>query len=342
MINKKDVTIYDIASKLNLSSSTVSRALRNSPSISKKTISKIKKTADEMGYRPNTLAASLRGNKSNSIGILVPTVKQPFLSSLISGIEVIAQKAGYNVIIAQSHDSYEDEVALTKALYGSRVSGIICSLAMHTKKTAHFQKFIDKKIPLVFVDRIPKDNIASRVMIDNYAAGRKATMHLISQGCNRIAYLAAGSDYSIFNERKKGYLNALKEANLPIEEDLIVKLDDVTYEDAIKATNKLLDLKNPPDAIFAPADILGVGVIKSAKIRGIKIPEELAIIGFNDDPIASIVDPELSTVYHPSVKMGEISASKILEYLKKPKSEDFMDISLLNTDVIVRASSKRK
>ncbi len=342
MTNKKDVTIYDIAKELNLSTSTISRALRNNPSISKKTINKIKKTAKDMGYRPNTLAASLRGNKSNSIGILVPTVTQPFLSSLISGIEIVAQKAGYNVIIAQSHDSYEDEVALTKALYGSRVSGIICSLAMHTKKTTHFQKFIDKKIPLVFVDRIPKDITASQVMIDNFAAGHKATSHLISQGCTRIAYLAAGSEHGIFNERKKGYINALKEANLPVDEELIIKLKGVTHDYAIEATNKLLDLKNPPDGIFAPTDNLGVGAIKCANKRGIKIPEELAIIGFNDDPIASIIDPELSTVYHPSVKMGEISASKVLEYLEKPKGQELMEITLLNTEIIARKSSIRK
>lgn len=337
-----EVTIYDIAAKLNLATSTISRALKDHHSISKKTIEKVKKTAKEMGYQPNNLAASLRSKKTKTIGVLLPTVTQPFLSSLISGIEMACQKAGYNVVIMQSHDSYEQEVSLAQSLYNNRVSGIICSLAMGTQDTSHFQIFLDSNTPLVFVDRVPKNLSTFRVVIDNYAAGYKATKHLISQGCTRIAHLTAGSEFSIYFERKKGYLDALKDANIQIDENLIIKLKTITYEEAENATNKLLDMKNPPDGIFTPGDILGVSAIQCAKKRGVNVPEELAVIGFNNDPISYIIDPNLSTITHPAEKMGQASAEIILKHLKFPKkSEEAKEITFLNTEVLVRESSKR-
>jgi len=295
MTNNKDVTIYDIAEKLNLSSSTISRALKNNPSISKKTIKKIQKAAEEMGYRPNILAASLRGNKSKTIGVLVSRIDRPFISSLISGIEKTAQNAGYSIIITQSHDLYEDEVNLAKTLYSSRVSGIICSLAMETKGTAHFKQFMDKEIPLVFVDRVPKDFSTHRVMIDNYTAGYKATKHLIEQGCKRIAHFAGSQHRNIYKERKRGFIDALKENDLPVD-------DTLSYDEGAKITKQVLSLKNPPDGIFSSNDTAALGAIKIAKKMKVKIPEELAIIGFNDDPMALMVDPELSSVTHPAKK----------------------------------------
>lgn len=342
MEENKDITIYDIAEKLNLATSTISRALKDHPSISDKTIKKVKKTAEEMGYVPNTLAAGLRGNKTNTIGVLIPTVTQPFLSSLISGIEITAQKSGYNVIIMQSHDSYEEEVSMAKSLYSSRVSGVISSLAMETRDTSHFQQFVSNNIPLVFVDRVPKDFNTFRVIIDNYAAGYKATKHLIEQGCTRIAHLTAGSEFgNLYSERKRGYIDALKDNNLPLIEELIVNLKTVTYEEGAKASNKLFDLPNPPDGIFASGDIIAVSAIQSAKKRGIKIPEELAIIGFNNDPISQIIDPNLSTITHPAAKMGKASAEIILKNIKSNKKDEVKEITFLNTEVLVRESSKR-
>lgn len=337
-----EVTIYHIAAKLGLASSTISRALRDHHSISKKTIEKVKKTAKEMGYRPNNLAASMRSKKTKTLGVLVPTITQPFLSSLISGIEITAQKAGYYVVIMQSHDSYEEEIKMTKSLYDSRVSGIICSLAMGTIDTNHFNIFIKNQVPLVFVDRVPKKINAYRIVIDNYAAGFKATEHLISQGCVRIAHLTAGSEFSIYHERKKGYLDALKEANLPVDEELIIKVNAITYDEAEAACNKLFDLKERPDGIFAPGDIMGVSAIQSAKKRGIKVPEELAIIGFNNDQISRIIDPNLSTITHPAAKMGQASAEIIIKNLKSSFEDEVKEITFLNTNVLVRESSNRK
>lgn len=343
MEENKDVTIYDIAERLKLATSTISRALKDHPSISEKTIKKVKMVAEEMGYVPNSLAAGLRGNKTQTIGVLIPTVTQPFLSSLISGIEITAQKSGYNVIIMQSNDSYEAEVSMAKSLYSSRVSGVICSLAMKTTDTSHFQQFVANNIPLVFVDRVPKNFNTFRVIIDNYSAGYKATKHLIEQGCTRIAHLTAGSEFgNLYSERRRGYIDALKEHNLPVDEELIVDLKSVTYKDGVKASNKLLDLSPIPDGIFASGDIIAVSAVQTAKKRGLKIPQDIAVIGFNNDPISEIIDPNISTISHPASKMGKASAEIILKNIKSTKKKDEVkEITFLNTEVLVRESSKR-
>lgn len=342
MTNKKDITIYDIARKLNLSTSTVSRALKNHSSISKKTTQRVSDTAKKMGYRPNTLAASFRSNKTKTIGVLISRINRPFMASLISGIEETAQNSGYNVIIAQSHDSYKDEVDMAQALYNSRVSGIICSLAMETTKTDHFQQFIDMGIPLVFVDRVPKGFNTYRVMIDNYSAGYRATEHLIEQGCKRIAHIAGLKFRNIYYERERGYRDALKKHDLPIDEDLIVHVNTMSYDEGEKAVNELLNLENPPDGIFSSNDTTAVSAIQVAKSKGIRVPADLAIIGFNNEPISRIIDPGLSSISHPAFEMGKTSSKKILKHLKNSKKDSITEITFLNTEVIVRGSSKRK
>lgn len=340
MANNRDITIYDIANELNLSSSTVSRALKNHRSISKKTIKRVNDMANKMGYTPNELASSLRNNKTKTIGVLISRINRPFMSSLISGIEETAQKAGYNVIITQSHDSYKDEVNMAQALYNSRVSGIICSLAMETTKTSHFDQFMEKDIPLVFVDRVPKDFDTYRVMIDNYSAGYKATNHLIEMGAKRIAHIGGLKFRNIYKERERGYRDALKEHNLPIDEDLIQHVKTMSYDEGEKATNKLLEMDNPPDGIFSSNDTTGVAAIQVAKQRGLIIPDELKIIGFNNDPLSQIIDPGLSTISHPAYEMGKTSSKKILKHLKKSDKKSITEITFLNTEIIVRGSTK--
>lgn len=340
---KKHVTIYDIATRLNLAASTISRALKDHHSISLKTIKEVKITAEEMGFVPNTMAVGLRKNSTKTIGVLIPTVTQPFLSSIINGIEITAQESGYSVIIMQSNDSYLEEVNKAKSLYSNRVDGIICSLGMETKDFSHFKQFTNNEIPLVFVDRVPKDCNTFRVVIDNFSAGYKATKHLIDQGCVRIAHLTAESEFgNLFSERKRGYIEALKDYNLPIDENLIVHLKSFTYKDGVKACNKLFALETIPDGLFAPGDIIAVSAIQTAKKKGIKVPDELAIIGFNNDPISKIIEPNLSTITHPGEKMGKTAAAIIIRTLNSFKDEDFSQITLLNTEVCVRASSNKK
>lgn len=342
MEEHRHVTIYDIAERLNLATSTISRALKDHHSISEKTIKKVKKTAEEMGFVPNTLAAGLRGNKSKTIGVLIPTITQPFLSSLISGIEITARKSDYSVIIMQSHDSYDEEVKMAKSLYSSRVSGVICSLAMETRDTAHFEQFSNNNIPLVFVDRVPKGFNTFRVVIDNYTAGYKATKHLIEQGCTRIAHMTAGAEFgNLYTERKRGYVDALIEHGLPVVDELIVNLKAMTYDDGVKACLKLFGLKTPPDGLFAPGDILAVSAVQTAKKKGIRVPQDFAVIGFNNDPISEIIEPNISTITHPAEKMGKAAANIVIDTIKSSKEEEAKEIAFLNTEVLIRESSRK-
>ena len=338
---KKEVTIYDLAKELNLSTSTISRALKGHRSISEKTTLEVKKCAKRMGYRPNSLAASLRNNKSKTIGIMISRINRPFVSSLITGIEESARNAGYNVIISQSNDIYNNEVSNTKALYDSRISGLVVSLAMETKKLNHFQQFLDSGIPVVFVDRVPEKLEAYRVIIDNYSAGYKATQHLIEQGCKRIAHFAGAQHLNVYHDRKRGYLDALIDNKIPIDKKLIKNFSSLSFEEGEKAANKLLDMPNPPDGLFSANDTAAVSAIMCAKKRGLKIPEDLAIIGFNDDPLASIVQPALSTIFHPAIEMGKISAEKILEHLQNFK-KNTAQLTVLDTELIIRDSSNRQ
>lgn len=342
MKKKKEVTIYDLAKELNYSPSTISRALNNHKSISKKATRDIQKVAKKLGYRPNSIAASLRNNKSKTIGIMISRINRPFVSSLISGVEEVARKAGYNVIISQSSDNYENEVSNTRALYESRVAGLIVSLGMETTNTDHFKIFAEKNIPIVFVDRVPVEFNSYRVIIDNYSAGFRATQHLIDQGCKRIAHFAGAQHLNVYNLRKKGYLDALEKNGLKVDEDLIFDLKTMSLEEGRAATEQLLKIKDPVDGLFSSNDTAAVSAILCAKENGIRIPEDLAIIGFNDDPMASIVEPALSTMSHPAILMGEISAQKILEHSEGNLNSGISEITVLDTEVIIRRSSNRK
>ncbi|RXG32392.1 LacI family DNA-binding transcriptional regulator [Leeuwenhoekiella marinoflava] len=342
MKKKNTLTIYDLARELNYSTSTISRALKNHKSISKKTAQLIQRAAEERGYRPNSLAASLRSNNSKTIGVSISNISRPFVSDMISGIETSAREKGYNVIISQSHDSYDNEVSNAKALYDSRVCGIIASLSMQTENTDHFNQFKDQGIPVVFVDRVPNNFQSYHVIIDNYTSAYIATEHLIEQGCKRIAHFAGSQHLNVYSQRKKGFIEALKHHDLEIDERLIVDMKTLSFEEGAQVTAELFKLNNPPDGIFSSNDTAAVSAILYLKKQGIRIPDDVAVIGFNDDPISSIVEPALSTIYHPAQKMGELSTRRILEHLEKEDGMHTTEISVLETHVISRASSVRK
>ena len=343
MNKKKSFTIYDLARKLNYSPSTISRALKNHHSISEKTIEIVKKAAEEEGYRPNILAASLRSNQSKTIGVLVTRINRPFISSLISGIENAASKEGYNILISQSNDVYKNEVTSAKALFDSRVCGIIASLGMETESINHFKQFSKMNIPVVFVDRVPADFKSYTVVIDNYTAAFNANTHLIEQGCKRIAHFAGAQHLNVYRDRKKGYVDALVKNGLTVDDSLIITMKSLSAEEGEAATEQLMQITNPPDGIFCSNDTTAVSAILTLKKMGIKIPEEVAVIGFNDDPISSIVEPALSTVSHPAMEMGELCTQRILQHvLKKEGTPKIAERSVLDTHLIIRASSNRK
>lgn len=339
---KKGLTIYDLAEELKLSPSTVSRALNDHHSIGNKTKKAVKKLAKERGYRPNTIASSLRTNRSNTIGILVSWINRPFISSLISGIEKEARAKGYQAIISQSHDSTELEIDNLQALYDSRISALIVSLAMETIDYSHFDLFKDSGIPVVFVDRIPDMLNISKVQINNFNAALEATEHLIEQGCKRIAHFGGARHQSIYKDRMLGYVAALKKNNLEVDESIILNANSLSEEEGTRLTEQVLDMPNPPDGIFCANDKAAVSAIQCAKKRGIKIPEELAIIGFNNDPICEIIDPPLSSVHHPAQEMGKAAVQKALSMIEGNGEIKANNRVILDTHLVIRASSKRK
>lgn len=342
MTNKKEVTIYDLARELNVSPTTVSRALKDHFSIGKETTKAVKKRAKELGYQPNSIASNLRRNKTNTIGVIISWINRPFISSLISGIEEVANQAGYNVIISQSCDSYEKEVANAKTLLANRVDGLIVSLAMETEKFDHFKFFQKKDIPVVFVDRVANEIETDRVVIDNFAAGFKATEHLISMGCNRIAHFAGSQLRNVYKERQEGYIEALKSNKLPVNEELIL-YSNLSMEEGTRCAKHLMNLANPPDAIFSANDTAAVSAIQYAKQAGIRIPDDLSVVGFNNDPISSIIDPSLTTIIHPAFDMGRIAAQQALKH-KDVKNKDIVESEtiVLKTSLLLRKSSLRE
>lgn len=341
---KKDLTIYDLAQELNVSPSTVSRALNDHASIGKKTKKAVQQLAKDRGYRPNTLASSLRANRSNTIGIMVSWINRPFISSLIAGIEAAARQAGYHVIISQSHDSTEMEVENLRALYNSRISALIVSLAMETTDYDHFEPFTNNGIPVVFVDRIPILKGVQKVQINNFKAAFEATEHLIEQGCRRIAHFGGAPHQSVYEDRRLGYLAALKTNDLEVDESLILEANTLSAEEGFRLSEQVMGLANPPDGIFCANDTAAVSAIQFAKSHGIRIPEDLAVIGFNNDPICQIIDPPLSSVHHPAVEMGKSAIDRALHMLDDNLSGQKSSTTrvILDTHVVVRASSDRK
>jgi LacI family transcriptional regulator len=214
---------------------------------------------------------------------------------------------------------------------------------METVKMDHFKQFVDHNIPLVFVDRVPVDFNTYCVMIDNYHAAFMATSHLIEQGCKRIAHYCGAQHRYIYSERKRGYIDALKKYGLEIDEELIRYSSSLSYEEGEAITKELLKMKNPPDGIFSTNDTAAVAAIKCAIDMGVSIPEELAVIGFNDDPLASIISPGLSSVTHPAIKMGEASAQIVINHInnKQLVKTDRKEKTFLNTKIVVRESSKK-
>lgn len=339
---KKDVTIYDLAQELNVSPSTVSRALNDHFSIGKETKKAVRELAKRRGYRPNTIASSLRTNRSFTIGVLVSWINRPFISSLISGVEKSAREAGYHVIISQSYDNPELEKEILQALYDSRVSALIVSLAMGTQVYDQFDLFTNNGIPVVFVDRIPLLGGIHKVHINNFNAGFEATEHLIQQGCRRIAHFGGARHQSIYEDRRLGYIAALKKNNIEVDESLIIQFESLSAEEGTRLTEQVLAMEQRPDGIFCANDTAAVSAIQCAKEKGIAIPQELAIIGFNDDPICQIIDPPLSSIHHPAVEMGQMAFQQTLGMMGGKIGTETASSVTLDTHVVVRASSNRK
>jgi len=338
---KPSVTLKDLARELNLSLSTVSRALQNNESISKKTRKKVLAGAEQLGYFPNSMASSLRRSKSNLIGIIVPRISIYFHSRVISGIEEVAFKNGYNIVICQSNDSYEREVANTQALLANRVGGVIACQALETENNLHFLRFSKFNTPLVFFDRVCQDFACNKVVIDDFAAAYKATQHLINIGCKRIAHVAGYQGTSIFKARLEGYNAALRDNNAICLDDYVKEIKNLNYSEGYQCSGKLFTLKSPPDGIFCANDDTAVGIIQGAKAIGIKVPEDCAVVGFSNYPVSTIVEPSLTTIDDRAIEMGQAAAKLLIQQIEDKNDFVSSQTIMIETDLIIRESTRR-
>lgn len=336
---KAEPTIHDIARILNISASTVSRALNDNPRISLQTKEKIKATALSLGYRPNSLASNLRNKRSNTIGIVVPLINRHFFSSVISGAEAVAFKAGYNVVISQSNDLADKEIKIVQSMFSNRVDGLIISIAMHSKTFDHLKIFRKKNIPLVFFDRVVNNIEADKIVIDDFQGGFQVTQHLINQGYTRIAHITGPQNLAIYTDRKNGYIEALRKNGIQFDEKLVIE-NTLTSDVAELAAQNLLELPYPPDAIFCGNDTTALTVMIYLRDKGIKIPQEMGIVGFSNEPFSKVVSPSISTIAQPGFEIGQKAAELIISQIEA-KERTYQTI-ILPTELIIRESSNRQ
>ena len=338
---KKEVTIYDIAEKLKLSPSTVSRGLRNHPAIRMKTITRIKEMARAMNYQQNTFASNLRNNRSNTIGVILPSFESVFLSSVVSSIERVVRSKGYNLLVSQSQDSTQLEKENLLTHFNSRVEGLLINLTPETSDITHLDLFLKKGIPVVLFDRVKSQTGSgcTTVSIDNRQAGYDVTSHLISQGCKRIVYLGANTTCPVFGERAKGYRQALTEHGLECDPELVIE-EHLNTDTGSRVVDRVLKMKNRPDGIFAGNDMAAASLMFELRNRGVAIPGDIAIAGFNDTFLSRIVEPSLTTVNYPGEEMGRIAASSLMEILDHESHVVIQNI-MLRHELIIRNSSLR-
>jgi LacI family transcriptional regulator len=336
------ITIKDIALRLNISVSTVSRALRNHPDISAETKKKVIETANELDYHPNAIAQSLKRNRSNLIGVIVPQVKHDFFATVMSGIADVAYNAGYAVMIFQSNETYEREVLNVRAAMAQRVAGFLVSISRATENYDHFLQLIEKDIPIVFFDRGCDEVPVSQVVVDDQDGAFKLVSHLIECGYRRIAHIAGPEYLSIARQRMRGYQDALKKAGIPYDESLVVR-GGLNEEDGQNGFDRLISgNKQRPDAIFAVTDPVAVGVFHRLREQHYRIPEDIALAGFSDSNIASLLDPPLTSVRQPTYEIGR-EAMKVLHDLIQDKNRIYqLKKYVLKTELIIRASTLKE
>lgn len=340
MQTDKDITIYDIAAELNISAATVSRGLNNHPAISSKTKKRINDIAVVMGYRSNKFASNLRSKRTNTIGVIIPRMNSNFMSAVLAGMEKVANEASYNLIISQSLESAQKEVMNVKTMFNNRVDGLMISLSFDTSDVSHFDILLKKGVPLLFFDRVMEHPQCTSIVIDNKKAGYQATKHLIEQGCKNIIHITGQLRRNVYADRLSGYRSALDEFGIKFNESniWITTLDE---QSGIDAAEKIMEMEHRPDGVFAANDTCAVSCMSVLKNSGIRIPEDIAFIGFNNDPISRVIEPNLSTINYPGFEMGEIAASKIISHLRSTENINLTNSIILRSELIVRASSQK-
>ena len=339
-MNDKTIKLKDIARILSVSESTVSRALRDHPRISLATREKVKTLAEQLDYMPNQVARNLQNRHMNAIGVVVPKLSYYLYAQAISGMEEVAEQLGYNIIICQTNESATREQAIVQELLSTRIAGFIISLSSATVDFEHFAKIKRRKVPLVFFNRECEDIHTDRVIIDNFGVAHQAVEHLINSGCKRIAYFGGPMEVQISNRRLEGYTAALTAHHFPLVPEYIVHTE-FNPESAYQAADHLLRLPNPPDAILAFSDQFAYTLYRRARELGITIPEDLSLIGFNNEPATALLLPALSTIDQPAYAMGKTAAEILFQQIKHPNDYYRAQTKVLQSRLLLRGSTRR-
>ena len=339
MVNKKKTTIKDIASVLNISPAAVSKALHNDSRISAKTKEAVKKVAKDLNYQPNHLASALRKGKSNLVGVIVPKTNSNFFSSVLQNIEEVLNKEGYNIIITQSNESYKKECNNIDTLLFTQVDGIIASMANETTDLDYYEKIKSKGIPLILFDRGENDLNVDYIGINDYDSSHMIVEHLIKQGCKRIAHIGGFRRTRIFNNRIRGYADAIKKHNLPLDEELLLE-SSLTIEDGREKMLQLLALKNRPDAVYAASDYAALGALQVLNEQQINVPNSIALVGFGNEPFTSMVTPTITSINQHSGEIGRQAALTFLKHAKQTVVNQSLNKIILDAELIIRDSSR--
>jgi DNA-binding LacI/PurR family transcriptional regulator len=331
-------TLKDLANRLGISPSTVSKALNNHPEISEATKNAVHKLAKELNYHPNAIALSLKHSRSNIIGLIIPELTHYFFSTVISGIEDVAYDANFNVMLCQSNELYFREVKNTETLLASRIDGLLVSVSKDTKDYSHFKHVLDSNIPIVFFDRIVDEIETDRVIADDYKSSYKAVEHLIKLGKRRIAHLGTNPEINIGKNRLNGYRDALRDNNIQIDERLIVRCDE--YESARLIVKRLIYELSPPDSFFAVNDLTAIGTLQTIQECGYKVPDDFAVVGFSNSHYSSMTTPQITTVEQNGYKMGKVAARLLIDRILR--HDDYPSITHeIETSLIIRGSTQK-
>jgi len=337
----KEITIYDIAKALGVSASSVSRAISNSSKVSKETRRKVLAAAEAMGYRVNNFARNLRKDNNNKlIGVIFHKLNSQFTINALYSIEKVARDAGYDIIICHSGESYQQEIINAENLFQRRVDGLIAGLSSDVENNDHFNKFIDNDIPVVFFDRVKEDFFGVKVVLDNFDAAYRATTHLIEQGCKRIVHIAGKQTSSVYIDRLKGYQQALRDNNIPYRKDLVL-MHGVDAAAAPLLAAAILSMSPQPDGVFAVNDLCAVLCMKILIKAKIKIPQDMAFVGFNNDPIGTIIEPELTTINYTGAEIGRVVAENLVEEITNKLNGKNNFTVKLKPELIIRDSSRK-
>lgn len=336
---KPKITIKIIAKELGVSTSTVSKALRDSHEISQETKDRIKAYANYYNYRPNNLALQLRNQKTKVIGIVLPKIVHHFFSTVISGIEKVANERGYNIMVCFSNEDQQKEIETINVLTNGSVDGLIVSIAKETlrnKALDHFYRLIENEMPIVLFDRVHDSIECDKVIVDDIGAGYKATKYLLDIGCEKIGIVTTPEHVTVGLDRYQGYERALKEQDIRVNKKLIVNVDEERdiYEQIKVLFNQKLD------AVFAVNEIYAATAIKIAKELNLNIPEDISVIGFTDGLISKYSSPSITTVVQHGYTMGEQAAELLIDRMENKNHERYPQTKVISSNLKIRESSK--